>query len=152
LLLSEVVFTFSILTAVALTQTRSRAALVASGALFGAAVLVRPVAALLPPVPALLDRTRPPARRLLRALVVTVVMLGVTLPWSIRNTRLFGRPVWVSTNGGINAWFGNNLASTGGYGLIPEMLAAQSRSRDEVAFDSLASRRAEEFIARHPGP
>ncbi len=37
----------------------------------------------------------------------------IVLPWCIRNTLLFGRPTFISTNGGVTFWNGNNPFTTG---------------------------------------
>ena len=37
----------------------------------------------------------------------------VILPWCLRNSTLFGRPTFISTNGGVTFWNGNNPFTTG---------------------------------------
>jgi 4-amino-4-deoxy-L-arabinose transferase-like glycosyltransferase len=90
---------------------------VASGLAFGAATYVRPAAILLPIV--LWLSALPNWRKLrerLPVLLLAIIVIGVTIaPWSIRNTKLFGHFVMLSTNGGVTLWIGNNPNSTGYY-------------------------------------
>jgi 4-amino-4-deoxy-L-arabinose transferase-like glycosyltransferase len=49
-----------------------------------------------------------------RPVAVVVAMLGLTLaPWLIRNRHVLGGFPTISTNGGFNAWIGNNPFTTG---------------------------------------
>lgn len=57
----------------------------------------------------------------------------VILPWCVRNSLLFGRPTFISTNGGVTFWNGNNSFTTG--------------SAHDVYADKLADYRG---IARNP--
>ena len=90
---------------------------VVSGLAFGGAIYVRPAAMFLPFVVWL--SAIPNWRKLrdtLPMLLVTIIVIGATIaPWSIRNTKLFGHFVLLSTNGGISLWVGNNPSATGYY-------------------------------------
>jgi glycosyltransferase involved in cell wall biosynthesis len=79
------------------------------GALLGLATLARPIT---PPIAAAVAvwlaaavGVRRAAVRLLPAAVAAALVVG---PWAVRNTRVFGTPVGVTTNGGSNFWQGNN--------------------------------------------
>jgi hypothetical protein len=53
-------------------------------------------------------------RRLWRsAAAMALATAVVVLPWSLRNTVLLGRPTFLSTNGGVSFWNGNNPFTTG---------------------------------------
>src|SRR6476620_2362683 len=90
---------------------------VVSGLAFGGAIYVRPAAMFLPFVVWL--SAIPNWRKLrdtLLMLLITIIVIGATIaPWSIRNTKLFGHFVLLSTNGGVSLWVGNNPSATGYY-------------------------------------
>lgn len=95
-----------------------------SGLLLGLATLVRPVAMLVPVVLAgaeLLRGTRRPLALLLSCLLALVVLAATLTPWSLRNHRVFGEVVLVSTNFGTNFWMGNNPDTDGRYMPLPEV-------------------------------
>jgi hypothetical protein len=74
-------------------------------------------------------------RRLWRStLVLVLAAVAVVLPWCIRNTLLFGRPTFLSTNGGVTFWNGNNPFTTGSaHDVYADKLAAYrgiERDRD----------------------
>ena len=123
---------------------------VASGAGFGLAELVRPVAFLLPALGALWGDRGAWLHRLRAGMIAFGVMLCVLSPWVLRNMRVLHSPIWVSTNGGINLWMGNHPGATGSYEFTPEMAAASRRIGNEVAFDAYARARAVAFVREHP--
>jgi 4-amino-4-deoxy-L-arabinose transferase-like glycosyltransferase len=43
------------------------------------------------------------------------VVIGLSLPWIVRNTVTFGEPTFMSTNAGINLWLGHNPEADGGF-------------------------------------
>ncbi len=73
--------------------------------------------------------------------------LAVQTPWFVRNMRLFGQPVWVSTNHGYNMLIGFNPMSDGGYGL--EALPKQEVV-NEVEFDRRLYRAAVRNLRNEP--
>jgi hypothetical protein len=95
-------------------QHTVRHALVAGG-LTGIFALGRPqVVAFVPIVAGWLWLNRVPGRQLWR--LTAALLFGATvvvLPWCVRNTLLFGRPTFISTNGGVTFWNGNNPFTTG---------------------------------------
>lgn len=91
--------------------------LAAAGLLFGAGTLMRaqlmffPAGAL---VALMLVDPRFGWREAARAaLVVHLVLAAVVLPWTIRNERVLGAPVLVSTNGGMSLYTGASEEATG---------------------------------------
>jgi hypothetical protein len=86
-------------------------------------------------------------------LLVTIVMIGVTVaPWSIRNTKLFGHFVGLSTNGGISLWVGNNPNATGYYmdpyykGMMPPSM----EQWDEYERNKVFTQAAVRYIVENP--
>lgn len=122
-----------------------------AGLCFGAACYIRPEALFFPLLALTAQRGLSGRVRGVRLLVQFLIIGAATAPWAARNTRLFQRPVWLSTNLGINLWMGNHDGATGGYGVTPEMEAAMAAAPNEADFDRLARRRAGEFILGHPG-
>jgi 4-amino-4-deoxy-L-arabinose transferase-like glycosyltransferase len=43
------------------------------------------------------------------------VVIGLSVPWIVRNTITFGEPTFMSTNAGINLWLGHNPEADGGF-------------------------------------
>ncbi len=124
--------------------------LIASGLLFAAASYVRPTGLLLPIVLAGAQWVRAPRLRDIPAAAACValallVMAICIAPWAMRNDRLFGRTVLISTNGGSNLWMGNNPQSTGAYQEPPEF-----PGKNEAERDALRGQLAREYILAHP--
>lgn len=97
--------------------------LVLAGLLWGAACYMRPVILLLPvalAIASLFQGFWPLLRQSGRALVAIVLIVLVVLPWSLRNERVFGERVMVSTNFGANFWMGNNPDTQGIYMPLPD--------------------------------
>lgn len=63
--------------------------------------------------------TRQPITAMLRTAFISVIAMIIILPWTYRNYRVFGEPVLISTNGGVNLLIGNNPYTTGGATLPP---------------------------------
>jgi hypothetical protein len=104
-----------------------------AGALLGLFALSRPQIVLFVPVIAgwfWLNGVR--GTKFWRATSVLVLVAGVViLPWCIRNTVLLGRPTFISTNGGVTFWNGNNPFTTGSaHDVFADKLAA-FRGQDE---------------------
>jgi 4-amino-4-deoxy-L-arabinose transferase-like glycosyltransferase len=103
-----------------------------TGAALAAASYMRPTALLLPAV-FMLFCGRTPGRfrtTLFAATVAAATMFALILPWSLRNQRVFGQFVLISTNGGSNTWMGNNPATTGFYQTLPDVGPANEAERD----------------------
>lgn len=128
---------------------------VALGLLLGAGCLVKPICLL---VPALLGvawlimgcRWQAVAW----ALACGLVVVAVVAPWTIRNYRVFGTFIAVSTNGGNALYTANNPQSRGVYMRIeatPEELDPATGQVDEVRRDRNRRRLAIAWITNHPG-
>ena len=162
--LTEVFYTALLLLGCWLVITRppgSAAALwlVAAGAVFGFATLVKAQTLVVVPLLFAIDWLRAGDiwRRLpglvgQGALVLTVAALAV-LPWSLRNHAQLGHWVAVSTNGGFTLLTGNNDSAAGDYTpgdpVVTELMARSDL--DEVTRDAEAKRLGLQWIAEHPG-
>lgn len=71
-------------------------------------------------------------RTLVRAVVCGCLMFLPLLPWTIRNARVLGEPVLVSTNSGVNLLIGTY--GYGGFEWLPKE-ADCKRGQPEVAFE-----------------
>lgn len=124
--------------------------LLLAGLVWGLAGYVRPVVLLVPVTLALVDLARGPRaflRTALEAGVAMLLILLVALPWTIRNDRVLGAPVLVSTNFGPNLWMGNNPESTGGYMPLPPEVAHMS----EIERAEFLKDKATTFMRENPG-
>ncbi len=76
----------------------------------------------------------------------------VVAPWSMRNSRVLGQTVLLSTNGGITLLTGNCDKCNGGFTPNdPVVKALDARTDlDEVAYDREAKRLGMEWIRTHP--
>lgn len=105
-----------------------------AGAFLAAASYMRPTALLLPVVIGFSELVRRPRR--LKTLGGVAAMIAATLalilPWSLRNHRVFGQFVLISTNGGANFWMGNNPEATGFYQSPPWEGFASEVDRDRA--------------------
>lgn len=134
------------------------------GLILGAATLVRPVTLLFPiwlsaclwPVRRRVGLWRP-------ALILIAFFVLILMPWTLRNQRLFGTFVPVSTLSGLNfyqAHVGIDQADalrvrrpTEAISLLRRQLAERGIAPDslnEAQFDRVAQREALALIARHP--
>ena len=96
--------------------------LVLAGLAFGAATYVRPIALLMPAalaVAALLRSPRTSLPAIAKAAVATAIIFAVVAPWSARNERILGEPVFMSTNFWPTFWMGNKEGTNGEYAELP---------------------------------
>jgi len=91
------------------------------------------------------------------ALVFLLPVLLLVGAWTLRNDRVLGRPIPVSTNGGYNLWLGNYpgvKASTGNREEVPGMKEESQEiwggSPTEPERDRAFSAKAREYIAANP--
>lgn len=98
-------------------------------------------------------------KSLLHAAVTCVIALACISPWTIRNYRVFGHPVLVTTSGGVNLWVGHNSHAIGNstwdalYGTPDQRrkLGLLTGRRDtEVLLDQQAAEFAIDFAQSHP--
>lgn len=119
-LASELLFSFFLMSWLAVEEFL-RANFVIRGLMLGsigaAVCYVRPTGLLVPAIVCgveLIRGSRPMVPRVIaKTVVVYIVMLALIAPWSVRNYRVFGRFVLISTNGGENLWQGNNPLGDG---------------------------------------
>lgn len=148
---SELPFTFLVLLGFVAWYSRrlnTTACGASTGLAFGAASYVRPIALLLPIVLWLtaLPNWRKWRAQLPMALLALAVTGATIVPWSIRNTKVFGEFVLLSTNGGSNMWMGNNPDSDGSYMSLPTITANVNESKLDRALGEQAKR----YIFSHP--
>jgi 4-amino-4-deoxy-L-arabinose transferase-like glycosyltransferase len=163
--LSEILFTFLAVLVIALILLVPRAKgdrmllrLAAVGALIGVATLVRGQGLILLPTAALFWWLS--TADLLRALrwtaIVTLVCVGVIVPWTVRNYFAMDSFVFISTNAGGNLYMGNHDGASGGFQLlaaswIADEYAHLSPERQEVKISNRALREGLDFMIHHPG-
>jgi hypothetical protein len=118
--------------------------------LFGFAALAQPSFLLVAPVLVAafeLLRGSRPSVILRRAAVVALATIAVVAPWTMRNYRVLGAFVPVSSNGGRVLWVGNNPDATGLSMPMPDWLG----DLDELSADRAARAAALDWMRRHPG-
>jgi 4-amino-4-deoxy-L-arabinose transferase-like glycosyltransferase len=124
-----------------------------AGALVGFASLVRGPGLLLLPLLCLyvLIAVGVNGRTVARASLLTVCVFAVMLPWALRNAKVFGRPVLLTTNVGVNFWIGNNEEADGSQmGYPPDSAIVRASSSAEVAANDAGWRAGLEFIIKNP--
>ncbi|MBB4657968.1 glycosyltransferase family 39 protein [Parvularcula dongshanensis] len=102
-----------------------------TGLFVAAASYMRPTGLLLPVLLVGLEfcaQRRLSARPVLFAVLALVVAGASIAPWTLRNQRLFGEPVLISTNAGPNLWMGNNPDTTYGYMPLPDRVEGLSET------------------------
>lgn len=119
-----------------------------AGVLFAAAAYMRPTALLLPliviMVRVLADANR--MRTIVGGTIALAALISALSPWFLRNERVFGEFVLLSTAGGPNFWMGNNPRSDGEYMPLPP----DSDCGDEAARSRRLRAEAVVYIADDP--
>jgi 4-amino-4-deoxy-L-arabinose transferase-like glycosyltransferase len=135
-----------------------------SGFLLGIGVLVRPATLILPGILVLTlilrkrfrifspQGIRELGKYLLIGSVISLLMLATVIPWSIRNSIVFGHFILVSTEGGITFLSGQNAFSlTDEYSLDgPVFEQLNAEKLDEISYDQRAYQLAFQFIRQNP--
>lgn len=155
LLTSETLFTFLLFLGCFLHLTkvgpRHWGIATITGIIFGMATLVRPQVVLLPIALEILLAIAQKRRQNIPTLLR--LYLGVTLtitPWILRDYHEIGHLVFISTNGGINLYIGNNPTATGRY-YWPESIYEDTQgATNEYEFDSKARAAALDYMREHP--
>jgi hypothetical protein len=137
-------------------RNRRIALLALTGAVLGAAALVRPQAIVLAPLFAVAVPVRPPSARF-RAIaarvgvgaLVSLAALLVVAPWTARNCVRMNRCALVSVNGGWNLLIGTDVTANGTWAEV-RVPAACTTVYDEAAKDACFQREAVRAIARAP--
>lgn len=129
--------------------------LVGCGVVMGVATLVRPQTLLLAPVMGWLagvggtDAGAGAVKRaVVRAIMVTVVAIGICAPWTVRNCRRMERCALVSVNGGWNLAIGSQTESGGWHEMVvpEECREVFSEAGKDTCFGNAAKR----VIAERP--
>lgn len=92
--------------------------LYAAGCLWGFAALVRPTAA---PMVFLLAVILAYRKRWAHAGIVISITLLLLASWSVRNSLVYDKPLFTTTAGSYALWVGNNAGATGGYDKTPQI-------------------------------
>lgn len=124
-----------------------------SGLLLGMACLVRPQALLLPFLVRLFSWRRDGRERPMAWISVglcLVVCLGVLSPWLLHTKAVFGRVIFVSTNGGDNLLIGHHPGATGRYKNPDECGLVRPPDMGEGERDQAALKQALENIKADP--
>jgi 4-amino-4-deoxy-L-arabinose transferase-like glycosyltransferase len=128
--------------------------LVAVGALFGAAGLVRPVSLVIAPLFLLLWWPDGVRRAVRNVAVVGAATVAVIVPWTIRNAVTMDSPILLSANFGDNFCIGNNPEANGSYalpGYCFDGLDAGERPEFEVRRQSETLDLATRWVRENPG-
>lgn len=160
LLLTETLFTFLLVLSVFLfLRVNDRPTLrnaIFLGMTMGFLTLTRSTAMALPLVfAAMLYFTVAKEKPVKILYIPAAVLLSFCLiigPWVCRNTALYGRPVLISTNGGLNAYQSVSPIREKIFGMIPsdENIERASRMTNEAERDSFLFSKAIEKIIREP--
>jgi 4-amino-4-deoxy-L-arabinose transferase-like glycosyltransferase len=158
LALTEVVYTALLLGGIWLIVARRGWAMaVAAGLVFGLATLVKAQTLVIVPAILAIELWREPQvwarmpKVALRGLVILAGAALVIAPWTVRNHRVLGSWVLVSTNGGITLLTGNNDSARGGFTPDDPLVHALDARTDlnEVAYDAEARRLGVDWIKTH---
>jgi hypothetical protein len=95
----------------------------------------------------ILLRYNRPMKSVLMMVLAAIIIL---FPWEIRNYRLFGEFVWISTNSGFNLLIGNSQTTQPDSGVNVDLSQYQpDHKMNEADLDNYYKLRAEEYIAQH---
>lgn len=150
---SEGVFAFLLTASVAcaLLVPRPIAAAALAGAMLGLACYFRPNGLLvLPFLFAHLLIRREWRGYVFKSAVALTLLLAVTLPWTMRNVRAMGRPVWISTHLGYNLYSGHHPGNAVGYHADSVLVALDTSGASETELSRTYKRLALEHIKAHP--
>jgi 4-amino-4-deoxy-L-arabinose transferase-like glycosyltransferase len=149
---SELPFSFFILLGVwaLLSNKRSIWMMLGAGAAFGASLLIRPVALVIPFVVVLVLLRREGWKPLLRDLVVIYVVIGVMLsPWLVRNHAAFDRYAY-SAEGGEALLEGTFPYIPKGRDVVARSYRLVPPTGDPIADDAARQTYALKYIKSHP--
>jgi len=132
-----------------------------SGLSFGLAAIVRSQAIFIPFL-LLIANCRPKIIKEKQILIYGVFFLTLVVsltPWTIRNYYAFNKLIFISNNGGVNLFSGNNPYADGGYSddcfryLIDYTGLDEQKiiKLNEISLDSLYRKSAINFMASNPG-
>lgn len=116
---------------------------------FVGATYVRPIALLIPvalAIAALLHNPKRSLPEILKAGITVALIFAAVAPWSARNERIYGEPVFMSTNFGTNLWMGNHPGTNGEYAPLPPETSEMGLLEREAYLEDLAL----EYIQAEP--
>jgi len=127
------------------------------GVVLGIAALTRPtILALLPLLSLCLwvNKRRALLTTMIQPMLIVVISAAAVIsPWTLRNYRVHGEFIPISSNGGINFWIGNNEEATGEFvhpaSIAPDLLKA-SEYMSEGTRDQFFYRQGISFIRENP--
>ena len=124
---------------------------IACGLCLGIGALIRPTYLLLP-IPMglhmLLSSPRK-GRAILAAMVMGVSLAAVVAPWTLRNYKVTGGLVVISSNGGGNLWSGNNDDTWHGKYTAKTWDWLFNNSKNDLELQQKGMAKAKEWIAAH---
>ncbi|MCL6623066.1 MAG: glycosyltransferase family 39 protein [Fimbriimonadales bacterium] len=120
-----------------------------AGALWALAALCRPIIVALGLILVLIDiwRNKRDPRKIAITLLSVLAFSLVLAPWVVRNYRVHGAFVPLTTNTGVNLWMGNNENATGWY--LPSDLGPRLPA-DEIQRDRIYLQEALRYIRENP--
>lgn len=151
ILASELPFMFLILAAIDVWSNPKHSitlSAILAGIFIAGASYIRPIALLLPFIFGITFAfyTKNWRRELLKTIIVSLLMVVLILPWSVRNYHEFGHVIVISTNGSVTLWMGNHPGSDGAYAKIPDW----ANSMNEYDRSKIMGERAIEYIKAEP--
>jgi 4-amino-4-deoxy-L-arabinose transferase and related glycosyltransferases of PMT family len=159
---SEMLYTCLLLFVSLLMLTRqSTSAILLCGIAFGFATLIKTQTLLLAPLLATIAYSKDWTLHdfkagIIRAITISILMLAVIAPWTLRNYLVFDEFIPVSTNGGTSLLAGNNPSVVGDYtrdfsDTDPLYKEAGFSAANQVASDRRARELAKSWILENPG-
>jgi len=122
-----------------------------SGICFGIAVLIRPAVLLIPFLLVFMPDFKAFAKiRIKNTIVLYVLIFLVVIPWSIRNYKVLGSFVWVSSTSGYDLLIGNHPEATGNFHINEPLLKSIPDSLDEVQYDKITKQMALKYMIKNP--
>ncbi|NJO16918.1 MAG: glycosyltransferase family 39 protein [Thioploca sp.] len=94
--------------------------------------------------------TREILRSVAAIIVVFIIISLLITPWSIRNTRLYGQFVLMSTNTGVALWIGNNPNAYGGHMSVPPELKEKMAGMNQAQSSAYLKALAIDYIKQEP--
>jgi 4-amino-4-deoxy-L-arabinose transferase-like glycosyltransferase len=126
-----------------------------SGVFCGLMVLTRPYGIILPLLVSIyyLIKQNNFIKSVKHSLILFLFLIITILPWTIRNYHVFDNFVFISTNGGVDLYIGNNPNSIGTFSwsfLNKEIIHQVENSGKEDVADKIYRRYAVDYIIHNP--
>ena len=114
--------------------------------LWGGAALVRPTAFFMVLLLAMLLAWK---RRWIFTVVIFLCPILFLGGWSVRNSIVYGKPLFTTTAGSYSLWVGNNSNATGGFDKTLEIQEARGKYHS-VELDSISRQKYVAFLVQEP--